>query len=604
MSTSATRPNILWIVSEDCPPRFGCYGDPHAATPNLDALARRGTLFEHAYSAAPVCAPARFALITGVAPESNAPAHQMRSAGPKPDRLRTYPEILRELGYYCTNNAKTDYNAAIDADAIWHASSPTAHWRDRPDGAPFLAVFNIDGTHESAVFGDHTSAVDPSAVRVPAYLPDTPEIRADLARYYRDIADMDAAVGELLGQLAADGLAGDTIVLHTSDHGGVNPRSKRYCYDEGLHVPLIVAAPERHAHLFPPPGTRIDAAVSTIRIPPTLVDLAGGEVPAYMQGASLARTDFDATRELAFGMRNRMDERYDMIRTVRDARFRYIRNYHPHRPLGQHQGFAWLAAGYRSWETEHLAGRLDDTRSAFWRPKPGVELYDTVADPDQVHNLAGDPAYAEVERRLERALRAHLLAIHDNGFLAEGSPVQGYDASRAEGAYPLARVLEVADRIPLQDPAQLSVFLKALDDVDATVRRWGAIGVLTLGEAGTVGGAAERLGEVVELETDPFVVVPCAEALARYTGESAAVERLARLAEPDRLPPLRIEALNALTALDVADVAAFRDVVAAAADDADEYVRGAGRYLLFSIDGSYRPESVVFQWERMARPKR
>ncbi|GLY66592.1 sulfatase-like hydrolase/transferase [Amycolatopsis taiwanensis] len=595
------RPNILWIVSEDCPPRFGCYGDPHAKTPHLDALAERGVLFEHAYSAAPVCSPSRFALVTGVAPESNAPANHMRTIAAKPAWLRTYPEILRDLGYYCTNNVKTDYNADIVPAEIWDESSRQAHWRNRPDGAPFLAVFNFDDTHEGAVLSRNPFVVDPDDIRLPAYLPDTRQIREDFAQYYKNVAEMDAFVGVLLSQLEEDGLLDRTIVIHTSDHGGVNPRSKRYCYDEGLHVPLVISAPGRYADLFPKPGTRIDAAVSTIRIPATVVDLAGGEIPTYMQGHSLARTSFDAAAELAFGMRNRMDERYDMIRTVRDARFRYIRNYHPHRPYGQHQGFAWLAAGYQSWETEHRAGRLNEVQSAFWRVKPGVELYDTVADPDQVRNLAGNPDYADVEERLSRALRAHMLAVHDNGFLPEGSPMEGYDASRETGSYPLARILEIADAVPRQDPAELPRFVAALSDPDATVRRWGGIGVLALGRAAT--SVAERLRVVLDGETDVFVSIPCAEALARFSADGNAAEKLARLAGADSSRPVRLEALSALTALDFDIVRAFRDVAATAAEDDDEYICEAGRYLLLQIDGTYTPESVIFPWEKLKVPQ-
>ncbi|MBO1415968.1 sulfatase [Streptomyces sp. FH025] len=596
---TAPRPNILWTVSEDCPPRFGCYGDALAVTPNLDALADRGTLFEHAYSAAPVCAPSRFALLTGIAPESHGPAHQMRANAHVPAWMTTYPEVLRGLGYYCTNNAKTDYNCDVDPQAIWDESSDTAHWRNRPDGAPFLAVFNYDPTHESAVFRREEFTVDPDAVRLPAYLPDTPQIRGDFAHYYRHIAGMDAFVGRLLAQLEEDGELDNTIVIHTSDHGGVNPRSKRWCYDEGLHVPLIVAAPERWAGLFPAPGTRVTAAVGTIRIPPTLVELAGGEVPAQMQGESLARTVFDEDRELAFGMRNRMDDRRDMVRTVRDARYRYIRNYDPHRPYGAHQAFAWLAAGYRSWETEHLAGRLDDVRDAFWREKPGVELYDCDADPDQVRNLAGDPAHADVEERLDAALRAHILAVNDNGFLPEGAPAEGYDASRAEGAYPLARILAVADAVGRRDPAEVPRFTAALADPDPTVRRWGAVGLLVLGADAMADGVDALLKATVDGEPDPFVRIPCAEALARQAGDPAALACLADLAGPAHPMSVRLEAIGALTALAPEAVEPYRDVVAAAADEPHEYIGNAARYLLFRIDGSYTPDTRVFDIERL-----
>ncbi|MFE2866468.1 sulfatase-like hydrolase/transferase [Embleya sp. NPDC059259] len=597
--TRNTRPNILWTVSEDCPPRFGCYGDPLAATPNLDALAERGTLFGQAYSAAPVCAPSRFALLTGVAPESNGPAHHMRAVAHRPAWMTTYPELARAQGYYCSNNVKTDYNCDVDPHAVWDACAPTAHWRDRPEGAPFLAVFNIDGTHESSVFRRDEPIVDPDAVRLPAYLPDAPDIRADFAHYYRKIAEMDAEVGRLLAQLAEDGLLDDTIVIHTSDHGGVNPRSKRWCYDEGLHVPLIVAAPERYAHLFPPPGTRVEAAVGTIRIPPTLVDLVGGTVPAHMQGASLVGADFDADRELAFGMRNRMDARNDMVRTVRDARYRYIRNYEPHRPYGLHQAFAWLAKGYQAWEAAHLNAELDDVQEAFWREKPGIELYDTTADPDQVRNLAGDPAHAHVERRLDDALRAHMTAVNDNGFLPEGSAAEGYDASRAPEAYPLARILDVADRIARRDPADLPAYLAALTDTDATVRRWGAIGVLALGRAAA--DAVPFLRAAVADDPDPHVRIPCAEALACHFGDAEAADELAGSASTDHPPAVVLEALTALAALGPERARPYRAVIAEAADNGGEYGGNLARHLLLRIDGRYTPETVVFDWERMLR---
>jgi arylsulfatase A-like enzyme len=600
MTTIDSRPNILWTVSEDCPPRFGCYRDSLAATPHLDALAARGALFEHAYCAAPVCALARFALITGVAPESHAPANHMRALAPRPAWMRTYPEIMRELGYYCTNNFKTDYNADIDSAAIWDESSREAHWRNRPSGSPFLAVFNIDGTHESSVFGPVPLAVDPGRIRLPAYLPDTAEIREGFARHYRHIAEMDAAVGKLLSELEDDGLLDNTIIIHCSDHGGVMPRSKRFCYDEGLHVPLIVAAPRRFADLFPRPGTRVEAAVSTIRIPPTLIDLAGGEIPGYMQGQSLARTRFDPAAELAFGARNRMDERYDMIRTVRDARFRYLKNYLPHRPYGQHQAFAWLGAGYQSWQREYLAGHLAEPQARFWQEKPGVELYDTVADPDEVHNLAGQQRYAEIEQRLERSLHEHMLAVHDNGFLPEGSPAEGYEASREPGRYPLADLLDLADAVIKRDPDKLPRFIDALTNSEATIRRWSAIGILALGPAGVA--AADELRTLLHTEPDPFVIIPCSEALARWSADAASAGRLAEFAEPLYPRPVRLEALNALAALDPNSLLPYRDHIEVAAQDPDQYVGEAGRYLLLQIDGKYTPEALIFSWENLVIP--
>lgn len=604
------RPNIVWLVSEDCPPRFGAYGDPHARTPHLDRLARTGVTFEHAFSAAPVCAPARFGLLTGIPPEADSPAQQMRASATLPDGLRTYPETLRGLGYYVTNNNKTDYNARIDPAEIWDESSPHAHWRNRPADKPFLAVFNFNGTHESSIFNRDDPSTDPEDLRLPAYLPDTPQIRTDFATYYDRIAEFDDFVGQILEQLADDGLSEDTIIIQTSDHGGVNPRSKRFLYDEGLHVPLIITAPPRFADRFPDPGTRIEAAVSTLSIPSTLIELAGGSPPDRFdepRQPSLARRHIPAD-SLAFSGRDRMDERYDLSRTVRDSRFRYIRNFNPHRPWGQHYGFAWNALGYQSWEREHLAGRLNPTQDAFWGPKAGIELYDVDADPDEVHNLAGDPRYADVERRLSTALHDHILAIHDNGFLPEGSPHEGLDPSREPGVYPLARILDTAEAVTQQSPAHLPRFLDDLDDPDATVRRWAAIGILTLASAAgadpatQIGDAVtERLTRLLAEETEPTVVVHAAEALARLTGDPHATAALAVLTQR-RDVPLRLEALNALTALHANRVAPHLDVVEAVADDDNEYIRGAGRYLLFRLQGRYEPGSPVFVWERFTLP--
>jgi len=300
---------------------------------------------------------------------------------------------------------------------------------------------------------------------------------------------------------------------------------------------------------------------------------------------------------VAFSMRNRMDECDDAIRTVRDRRFRYIKNYMPHRPYGQHQAFSWLAAGYQSWEEEHLAGRLNETQERFWHRKPGVELYDTVVDPDEITNLAGEPDHADVERRLSKALEEHILAVHDNGYLAEGSAAEGYDASRSPIDYPLQRILEVADAVTRLDASECPRFLAALADPDPTVRRWGAIGLLALGELDSE--ASERLQTALAEEVDPSVVIPCAEALARCLGLGAALARLATLATATHPRSVRLEALTALTALDLSMVRPFRDVVVAASEDADLDVTSAGSYLLQRLDGTYHPRSPTYAWDKI-----
>lgn len=602
------RPNVLWIVSEDCPPWFGCYGDRLASTPTIDALADRGVLFSAAGSPAPVCSPSRFGLLTGIAPESHSPADRMRAVASAPDWMRTYPELFRDAGYYCTNNAKTDYNADFDVDGIWAESSPSAHWRNRPDGAPFVAVFNFDATHESSVFDDESPfitaiapflsqvdlprfepAVPLDDVVVPPYLPDEPAVRRDFAVYYAAVAAYDAFVAGLLAQLDDDGLTDDTIVLLTSDHGGVTPRSKRFLHEEGVHVPLVIAAPPMVGDRLGAPGTRVDTPVSTLAIAPTLLDLAGLPVPAHMGAAPLTRP----LPTYAFSSRNRMDERYQLARTVRSTRYRYIRNYTPHRPYLQHQAFAWNAAGYRAWEHAHLDGRLDPAQERWWHPAPGIELYDLDADPHEIDNLAGSPLHADAERDLREALHAHMLDVHDNGLLAEGSPAQGWDESRVEGAYPLERVLELADRGVERDHGAADGFVSALADADPTVRRWGAIGLLALAPEHDADSSATALRRALA-DPDPSVVIPAAEALARMTDDDEAYAALAAIVAGSDSPWHRLEAVNALTFLDVERSRSHRRAIEDAAATGHEYLTSAARYLLFQLDGTYTPESAVF----------
>ncbi|MFE7476875.1 sulfatase [Streptomyces sp. NPDC057575] len=433
------RPHILWLVAEDHYPFVGAYGDTLARTPTLDRLAREGIRYENSYSAAPVCAPSRFALLTGMHPATAGPAQHMRARGTLPDFVNGFPQYLREAGYYTTNNDKTDYNAPVDMAATWDESSKTAHWRNRPANTPFFAVFNDMTTHESALFTAIDGPTRPQDVTLPAYLADTPEIRADFAHYYDAMATMDGHLADQLRELESAGLAEDTIVFCYSDNGGVLPRSKRYCYDEGLRTSLIVRFPAKWQHLAPrPPGSVERGAVTSVDYAPTVLALAGVDIPHHIQGKAFLGAHRPEPARYAFGGRDRMDERYDMVRTVRDDRYRYLRNYTPHRPWGQHQAFAWNARGYQSWEQAHIDGTLNAVQDRFWGTKPAEELYDLRTDPDQVRNLANDPAHAARLRRLGHALDEHLMDINDNGFIPEGSPLEGWENSRKPGAYPSA----------------------------------------------------------------------------------------------------------------------------------------------------------------------
>ncbi len=280
-----SRPNILWLTSEDNGPFLGCYGDPLARTPTLDRLARDGVVFERCF-AQPVCAPSRFTLATGVYAASCGPAQHMRAQGRIASWIRGFPTHLREAGYYTVNNAKTDYNAPLPLEEMWNENSRQAHWQKRPDAAtPFFSVFNHEITHESCLFPEQSedlsfTPTDPAAVRVPPYQPDTAEIRADWARYYDRMAQLDAQLARKLDDLAKAGLADDTIVFYFADNAGVLPRSKRFLQRSGTHVPLILYFPPKWRHLAPAaPGSRIPDPVSFVDFAPTVLSLAGVPIP-------------------------------------------------------------------------------------------------------------------------------------------------------------------------------------------------------------------------------------------------------------------------------------------------------------------------------------
>ncbi len=537
-------PNILWLTCEDIGPHLGCYGDDYASTPNLDALADRGLRYTTAWSDAPVCAPARTAIITGVYPTATGSEH-MRSMVAVPEFLRMYPQILRERGYYCTNNAKTDYNVATEG-RVWDESSNQAHWRNREEGQPFFAIFNFTVSHESQIRSrPHTLKSDPAEAPLPAYHPDTPEVRHDWAQYYDKIAEMDAQTGRRLAELEEAGLTEETIIFFYSDHGSGMPRHKRWPYNSGLHVPLIIYVPEKFRHLAPAdyrPGGTTDRMVGFVDLAPTLLSLAGLEPPAWMQGhAFMGHYEAEPRRHL-FGFRGRMDERIDLVRSVRDGRYIYIRNYMPHLIYGQYLDYMFQTPTTRVWRELYDAGQLDPPQTYFWEPKPAEELYDLVADPDEVDNLVDAPEHRAALVELRETLEEHALAIHDVGLLPEaemhrraaagGTTI--YETARDPQHYPLERIRSMAEVAAARDLEAVGRLREGLADGDPAVRYWAATGILVRG-----GDAFQETSEAVRAalaDENPSVRVVAAEILGTFgSGEEveAAVDALAELAPAD-----------------------------------------------------------------------
>lgn len=543
-STEVRRPNVLWVVSEDNTATFtGPYGDPLARTPTIDRLATQGIVFTHAYTA-PVCAPSRSGIITGRYAHGLGSQH-MRSTRPLPADATFFPTYLRNAGYYCTNNRKTDYNTSTPWDTAWDRNGPQAHWRGRAPGQPFFAVFNFEQSHESSLHSRRTLVTDPARVKVRADLPDTPEVRADIAQYYDNVSLADAAVGRILAQLDEDGLAEDTIVFYYSDNGGAVAGTKRFLSENGTHIAFVARFPAAYAHLAPSaPGTRVDEPIHLVDLAPTMLRLAGLEPATRFDGRAFAGLHRDPAPEFVFMGRDRMDECYDLIRAVTDGRYRYIRNYHPERPLSQYIEYLYRQSTMRVWRAHFDQGRLNSIQRRFFEPRPPEELYDVTVDPDTVHNRADDPALREVRDRMRAALRTHQLQVRDTGLLPEAMMV-----SLAAGAsptvpasddtrYPLARLLSLVDAAQLgADPSHLA---DAARDPLAVVRYWAvcAAGRITADHAAWV----ERLLR----DPDGNVRIAAAETLLHAGPHPLALTTLAAVLQSAEIPELHLEALNVL----------------------------------------------------------
>ncbi len=558
---AAPRPNILWITSEDNGPNLGCYGDPDAITPNLDALARRSVRYLHCWSGAPVCAPARTTIISGMYPASTGSEH-MRSMVRLPEGFGMFPQSLRGAGYYCTNNSKEDYNLQKPGK-VWDESSPKAHWKSRAPGQPFFAVINHTITHESQIRNDIAAehrVHDPARVSVPPYHPDAPEVRKDWAQYHDRITMMDRLVGQNLKELDDAGLAQDTIVFYYGDHGSGMPRHKRCPQNSGLRVPLLVHVPARFQHLAPAAhraGAATERLVGFVDLAPTVLSLAGVKIPGHFQGVAFLGAAAGPEREYLHGYRARMDERLDLVRSVRDRRYVYVRHYMPHLPYGQHVSYMFQTPTTRVWKERFDAGTLPEAQAAFWKSKAPEELYDLQEDPHELVNLATSPKHEQVVQRFRMAQQAHALAIRDVSLLPEAlmhtraastTPYQ-YGHSRA---YAIEAILNAAGKASQSHPNATPELVRMLSNGEAGVRYWAALGLHMRGKAGVLAG--ETPLRAAFKDEYPDVRIAAAQALAIHGNEADrrhALELLVELADPRRHAYyVNVHAWNALDALD------------------------------------------------------
>lgn len=572
------KPNILWIVSEDNSPFLGAYGDEFATTPHLDKMAAEGITYLNAYATAPVCAPARSSLITGMYSNSLG-TENMRSTYPIPNWVHFYPKYLKELGYYTSNNSKKDYNTT-DQPEVWDESSNKATYKNRSEGQPFFSIFNLMVSHESSLHEPLQELHhDPEKVPIPPYHPRTPEMKRDWAQYYDKVMHMDEQVGAILKELEAAGLKENTIVFYYGDHGGVLGRSKRFLYESGLKVPFIVYFPEKYKHLAPgDQGTKSERLVTFADFAPTLLSLAGAEVPEYMQGKAFLGEQEAQPRDYTFSFRGRMDERFDLSRTVANQKYRYVRHYMPHKIYGQYIEYLWRAPSMKSWEREFLADNLDEVQSRFWRPKPVEELYDIGEDPHNVINLAEDPDYQEVLDELRNAIRDWQLEIRDVGFVPEPMMIEIsktqtlYDFARSS-RYDLDKVLETVELAASWNMGSFQRIMELLDDEDPIIRYWAVTGCVVRGKA--AGAASERL--ISRLNDEEISVrLAAAEALYVLGKKEKVMPVLIGGLESDNLMA-RLMALNILENMDLDALPAMEAARKLIKDENEYDIRAAAK---------------------------
>ncbi|MCB1232204.1 MAG: sulfatase-like hydrolase/transferase [Verrucomicrobiae bacterium] len=499
LARAADKPNVLWIMSEDNSKHYlKLFDENGAPAPNIEKLAAHGLAFDRAFSNAPVCSVARTTLITSCyAPRIGTQFHRRAKSAEMPEGLRMFPAYLRDVGYYTTNNSKEDYNATKSKD-VWDDSSRKASWRNRPDkNQPFFHVQTYTESHESSLhfpeelMKNEATKTDPASVKLAPIHPDTPTFRYTLARYHDRMGVIDDKVGELVTQLEEDGLLEDTFIFYFGDHGGVLPGSKGYTYERGLHIPLVVRVPEKWKHLVDAEiGSRVSGFVSFIDFGPTVLNLAGAKVPDQVDGKPFLgkgiTLDEVNQRDETFSYADRMDERYEMVRTVRKGKYKYIRNYEGFYPDSLQNNYRYISLAWQDWRNQYQAGKLNAVQARFFEPKPAESLYDVEADPWETKNLAGDPDFADTLKTLRGSLQTWVKGMPDLSFYPESVLVEkAMDNPVAYGqahADEISRLVDTADLALLPFDEASPKIVEALDSENPWVRYWALTDLCEFGE--------------------------------------------------------------------------------------------------------------------------
>ena len=494
---SLERPNIVWITSEDNSKHYLSLFDSNGVeTPNIEKLAAEGIRFTRAFSNAPVCSVARSALISGCyGPRIGTQYHRREKLVPMPEGVQMFPAYLKEAGYHTTNNRKEDYNI-IKPDGVWDDSSAKASWTQRAKGQPFFHVFNIGTTHESRL---HFSKESMDSIKTQTQLtdfkvhpnhPNTPLFQYTNALYRDKIRTMDEQLGAVVSELEKEGLLDSTFIFYFGDHGGVLPGSKGYIYETGLHVPLVVYIPEKYKHLTPlKKGSATKGFVGFIDFGPTVLHLAGVPIPEGMDGTPFLGKDINTQalnqRDEAFGYADRFDEKYDLVRSFRKGKYKYIRNFQPFNYDALMNNYRYKQLAYQEWHSMFQDGKLNKVQAQFFEPRAPEQLFDLEVDPYETTNLALDPGFGSVLESMRTKLMEQAKEMSDLSFYPESFLVQNAFDNPVlfgrENKQKIASYIDVAN-LSLLDFKQAKPALEiALDADDPWQRYWALIACSSFG---------------------------------------------------------------------------------------------------------------------------
>ena len=551
ISQAQERPNILWLTFEDTSAsNFGCYGNKQVSTPVVDSLAASGIQYMKAWSCAPQSSPARSSLITGCfATTYGMDIHPVSQETPA-DLF--FPQLLRDAGYYCTNNNKTHYNSTRNNKACWDECDKNASYNSpaRKNEQPFFAVFNSVASHMGRIRTFHTEGrrdyssegIVIDSLVLPAYVPDLPEVRSDYAGHLESTQDIDRWVGVFLTDLKKKGLDDDTIIFIFSDHGGCIPRGKGYLYESGLQVPLVVYFPEKWKHLAGCPEGQNSQLVNFTDLGPTVLSLAGIRPPEHMQGKALhGKYAVNDAREYQFAFGANQLHHFMPVRAVTDGRYKMIRSYIPYRQFALRNYYQWGMPSNKAWDRYILEGSTpaetpaDSSNRCRWalpfHAQPAEMLFDLQNDPDEVNDLSADPRYAKILKRLRRELSDHIRMTSDLGFFLPSSRkgTNQYERVRDE-KYPLEKMYQLVEAAGLGNVKDLKLFKKALASESADFRFWGIIGCAVMAREGGLkqSEVAELTGTLRKLsgDEDPYVASEAAYALAYMGRQDEGISRL------------------------------------------------------------------------------